>query len=211
MNLTPKQLEIAKFIVDYRDRKGLAPTLEEIAQELGVSKITVYEHVAQLEKKGALTKQKYQSRSLVVHPELRAELKERAAGGAGRAEERYVLPLLGRIAAGQPIEAIEQPGEEIDLADMVRRDRASYVLRVKGNSMVDDGIRSGDYVIVENRNWASNGEMVVAVLEGNEATLKRYYKEGDRIRLQPANAELAPIYVDRCEIRGVVVGVLRKY
>ena len=214
MNLTPKQLEIARFIVDYRDRKGLAPTLEEIAQDLGVSKITVYEHVAQLEKKGALTKQKYQSRSLVVSPELTVEIKKRQIGSPpaarGASEERYVLPLLGRIAAGQPIEAVED-AEEIDLADMVRKDRASYVLKVKGNSMIDDGIRSGDYVIVESRNWASNGEMVVAVLEDNQATLKRYYKDGEKVRLQPANAEMAPIIVDGCQIRGVVVGVLRKY
>lgn len=209
MNLTPKQLEIAKFIVEYRDRKGLAPTLEEIAQDLGVSKITVYEHVAQLEKKGAVTKQKYQSRSLVVSPQLAAELKGRRAADA-TGESHYVLPLLGKIAAGQPIEAVED-AEDIDLSDMVRRDRASYVLKVKGNSMIDDGIRSGDFVIVENRAWASNGEMVVAVLENNEATLKRFFKEGDRIRLQPSNPELSPLFVDKCQIRGVVVGVLRKY
>ncbi len=208
MNLTPKQLEIVQFIVDYRERKGLAPTLEEIASELGVSKITVYEHVTQLAKKGAIAKEKYRSRSLVVNEALENEIRARRAARSG--ERPYVLPLLGQIAAGQPIEAVEDP-EEIDLSDMVRKDRASYVLKVKGNSMIDEGIRSGDYVIVEGRNWASNGEMVVAVLPNNEATLKRFYKEGDRIRLQPANPDMEPIYVDQCQIRGVVVGVLRKY
>ena len=207
MNLTPKQLEIVNFIVDYRERKGLAPTLEEIARELGVSKITIYEHVAQLEKKGAITKQKYQSRSLTVSPTLVTELKSRRET---QQEQSFTIPLLGRIAAGAPIEAVEVP-EEVDLSDMIRRDRASYLLRVKGNSMVDEGIRSGDFVIVENRNWASNGETVVAIINENEATLKKFYREGDRVRLQPANAELQPIYVDKCEIRGVVVGVLRKY
>jgi len=207
MNLTPKQLEIVQFIVDYRERKGLAPTLEEIARELGVSKITIYEHVAQLEKKGAITKQKYQSRSLTVSTALVAELKARRES---QQQQTFTLPLLGKIAAGQPIEAVEVP-EEIDLSDMVRRDRASYVLKVKGNSMIDDGIRNGDYVIVENRNWASNGETVVAIINENEATLKKFYREGDRIRLQPANPDMAPIYVDKCDIRGVVVGVLRKY
>ncbi len=207
MNLTPKQLEIVQFIVEYRERRGLAPTLAEIAGELGVSKITVYEHVAQLEKKGALTKQKYQSRSLTVNPQLAAELR----GRRETVPAPYALPLLGRIAAGQPIEAVEVP-EEIDLSEMVRRDRASYVLKVKGDSMIDDGIRSGDYVIVENRNWASNGETVIAIVRDNEATLKKYFKEADgRIRLQPANSNLDPIVVDKCEIRGVVVGVLRKY
>jgi repressor LexA len=208
MNLTPKQLEIVQFIVDYRERKGLAPTLEEIARELGVSKITIYEHVAQLEKKGAITKQKYQSRSLTVAPSLVNEL--RARREAQSPNQQFSLPLLGRIAAGQPIEAIEVP-EEIDLSEMVRRDRASYILRVKGNSMTDEGIRNGDFVIVENRNWASNGETVVAVINENEATLKKFYREGERIRLQPANPDMQPIYVDKCEIRGVVVGVLRKY
>ncbi len=207
MNLTPKQLEIVQFIVDYRERKGLAPTLEEIARELGVSKITIYEHVAQLEKKGAITKQKYQSRSLTVSPALIAELKTRREA---QAHQTFSLPLLGRIAAGQPIEAVEVP-EEIDLSDMVRRDRASYILRVKGNSMIDEGIKNGDFVIVENRNWASNGETVVAVINDNEATLKKFYREGDRIRLQPANPDMQPLYVDKAEIRGVVVGVLRKY
>ena len=118
--------------------------------------------------------------------------------------------MLGRIAAGAPIEAIEDV-EELDLADVVRRDRASYALRVRGDSMIDEGIRDGDYVLVENRNWASNGETVVAIVSENEATLKTYYKEAGRIRLQPANETMAPIYVDRCEIRGVVVGVLRRY
>jgi repressor LexA len=208
MNLTPKQLDVVRYIIDYREKKGLAPTLEEIAEDLGVSKITVYEHVTQLAKKGAITKEKYQSRSLVVNAALEAEIRARREARAR--EGAYVLPLLGQIAAGQPIEAVENQ-EEIDLSDMVRKDRASYVLKVKGNSMVDEGIRSGDYVIVENRDWASNGEMVVAVLPGNEATLKRFFKENGKIRLQPANPEMAPIYVDDCQIRGVVVGVLRKY
>ena len=207
MNLTPKQLEIVQFIVDYRERKGLAPTLEEIARELGVSKITIYEHVAQLEKKGAITKQKYQSRSLTVSPALVNELKTRREQ---QSQQSFTLPLLGRIAAGMPIEAVEVP-EEIDLSEMVRRDRASYILRVKGNSMIDEGIRNGDFVIVENRNWASNGETVVAIVNETEATLKKFYREGDRIRLQPANSDMQPIYCDKCDIRGVVVGVLRKY
>ncbi|MFC1707236.1 transcriptional repressor LexA [Planctomycetota bacterium] len=208
MNLTPKQLEIVRFIVAYRERKGLAPTLEEIARELGVSKITVYEHVAQLERKGAVTKQKYQSRSLVVNEDLVAELRD--LDRRNRATPEHVLPLLGKIAAGQPIEAVVDD-EELDLSDIMRRDRVSYALKVKGQSMVDEGIRSGDYVLVESRNWAANGETVVAIVDENEATLKKYYKEGKRIRLQPANPDMEPMVVDRCEIRGVVVGVLRRY
>ena len=206
MNLTPKQLAILEFILDYREQRGLAPTLEEIARQFGVSKITVYEHVAQLANKGAIAKQKYQSRSLGVNPQLAAEIRSRRETN----KRRFVLPLLGRIAAGRPIEAVEVP-EEIDIGDMVHCNRAAYVLRVKGESMIDEGIRDGDYVIVEKRDTAANGETVVAVLDDNEATLKKFYREGKRIRLQPANPALAPIIVDRCEIRGVVVGVLRKY
>lgn len=211
MNLTPKQLQIVDFIVRYRDEKGLAPTLEEIARELGVSKITVYEHVTQLERKGAVSKQKYQSRSIEVHPELAEELRSRSDRDVERVgTSEFVLPLMGRIAAGIAIEAVVDE-EELDLRDMVRRDRASYVLRVKGSSMIDEGIRNGDYVLVENRNWASNGETAVAIIGDNEATLKKYFREGGRIRLQPANADMEPIIVDKCEIRGVVVGLLRRY
>lgn len=212
MNLTPKQLEIVKFIVDYRERRGLAPTLEEIARELGVSKITVYEHVAQLERKGAITKQKYQSRSIQVTQSLVQELADLSEREARRVaqEQPYVMPLMGTIAAGAPIEAIVDQ-QEFDFADLFQRDRPTYVLKVKGLSMIDEGIRSGDYVLVENRRWASNGETVVAIIGDNEATLKKYYKEGGRIRLQPANPELEPIVVDQCEIRGVVVGLVRRF
>ncbi len=207
MNLTPKQLAIVQFIIDYRDRKGIAPTLAEIADALGVSKITVYEHIAQLDKKGALTKQKYQSRSLNVSPQLEADLKKRRTQ---RQDAGLSLPLLGRIAAGQPIEAIETP-EELDLTDVLKRGRQTYVLKVRGSSMIDEGIRDGDFVIVEARTFAHNGEMVVAIVGDNEATLKRYFRENNRVRLQPANADLKPLFVDRCEVRGVVVGVLRRY
>ncbi len=222
MNLTPKQLGIVEFVVAYRDEHGLAPTLEEIARHLGVTKITVYEHVVQLCKKGALRKTPHQSRSLRVDPALALEVRNRVArlgaaarhngqGGAGARTSGPVLPLLGRIAAGEPIEAVEDTEETLDLAELVRLERASYVLKVRGDSMIEDGIHDGDYVIVENRNWANNGETVVAIVGDNEATLKRFYKEGKKIRLEPANEAMAPILVDRCEIRGVVVGVLRKY
>ncbi|GIW72716.1 MAG: LexA repressor [Planctomycetota bacterium] len=228
MNLTPKQLAVVQFLVAYRDRHGLSPTLEEIARHLGVTKITVYEHVSQLVKKGALRKTPFLARSLTVAPKLAAEVRRRAQprtdgrhaarrGVPARAGEaapgpRAQLPLLGRIAAGRPIEAVEDPDAVLDLGDMVRLDRAAYALRVQGDSMIEDGIRDGDYVIVENRNWANNGEMVVAIVGDDEATLKRFYRNGDgRIRLVPANPELEPLVVDRCEIRGVVVGVVRRF
>lgn len=240
MNLTARQHEIIKYIWKYRKRRGLAPTLAEIASELNISKVTVHEHIAQLEKKGALEKEPFLSRSTRLTRRMLRELEKtveeqsrfigvddepldgngdgptngvhepaveepRAAGKAPTA----LLPLLGEIAAGRPLEAVEDK-ELVDLADICQLDRANYLLRVKGDSMIDDGIRDGDYVLVEKRNNARDGETVVAILENNEATLKRFYRQKKRFKLEPANASLKPIYTDKLEIRGVVVGVLRK-
>ena len=119
-----------------------------------------------------------------------------------------VLPLLGKIAAGRPLEAMEE-NEPVDVVDLCQLERASYALQVKGDSMIEDGIFDGDYVLVEKRNDARNGETVVAILENNEATLKRFYRQKNRFKLEPANAALEPIYTDKVEIRGVVVGVVR--
>lgn len=199
MNLTPRQLEIVSFIRDYFGDKGYAPTMQEIADHLGVSRPTVFEHIEALEAKGALQRQALRSRGIELAPEL-----------AGKVS---ALPLVGRIAAGQPIEAIEEP-EVLDLESLFRgRPGETFVLQVRGNSMIEEQIRDGDYVIVEKRHDARNGETVVALLDNGEATLKKFYREPDRIRLQPANAALRPIYVDPdgVRIQGVVIGVLRKY
>ena len=199
MNLTPRQLEIVSFIRDYFADKGYAPTMQEIADHLGVSRPTVFEHIEALEAKGALQRQALRSRGIELAPEL-----------AGKVS---ALPLVGRIAAGQPIEAIEEP-EVLDLESLFRgRPGETFVLQVRGNSMIEEQIRDGDYVIVEKRHDARNGETVVALLDNGEATLKKFYREPDRIRLQPANAALRPIYVDPdgVRIQGVVIGVLRKY
>ena len=224
MNLTSKQNEIVKFIWSFRKMNGIAPTLSEIAESMGVSKITIHEHIALLERKGAVKKEKYQSRSLRLNRGVVKEL-ERVEGelarsrgrDAGEPERRRrratpTVPLLGRIAAGSPIDAIEDP-EELDLADAAGFDRASYALRVRGESMIEEGIRDGDIVLVEARANPRDGETVVAVLEGDEATLKKFYRSGDRYRLVPANAALRPVEVPRdgLEIRGVVVGVVRRY
>jgi repressor LexA len=237
VNLTTKQNEIVRFIWVYRRAHGIAPTLSEIAGALGVSKITVHEHIGLLEKKGAIKKEKYQSRSLTLNrgvvKELESVERERARLGlrdkasvlkartARTARSRRpvspeapTLPLLGKIAAGVPIEAIED-SSEIDIATVLRLDRASYALRVRGDSMVDDGIHDGDYVLVERRATPRDGETVVAILENNEATLKRFYRDASSggYRLVPANTRLHPILVpkNKLEIRGVVVGQLRHY
>jgi repressor LexA len=199
MNLTPRQLEIVNFIREYFADKGYAPTMQEMADHLGVSRPTVFEHIEALEAKGALQRQALRSRGIELAPEL-----------AGKVS---ALPLVGRIAAGQPIEAVEEP-EVLDLESLFRgRPGETFVLQVRGDSMIEEQIRDGDYVIVEKRHDARNGETVVALLDNGEATLKKLYREPDRIRLQPANAALRPIYVDPdgVRIQGVVIGVLRKY
>lgn len=195
MFLTPKQLEIVNFIRSFRERRGYSPTLEEIGRHLGVSKITVFEHVAALEKKGAISRVPHLSRSIEV---VEAKVGSRE------------FPLLGYVAAGKPIEAVETP-DTIDISEMLVGGKECYVLRVKGDSMIDEQIRDGDYVIVEKRKTARNGETVVALINGEEATLKKFYREKDRIRLQPANPNMEPIWVKDVEIHGVVIGVMRRY
>ncbi|MBX3466970.1 MAG: transcriptional repressor LexA [Planctomycetes bacterium] len=234
MNLTARQHEIIKFIWKYRKRRGLAPTLAEIASELGISKVTVHEHIAQLEKKGALEKEPFLSRSTRLTRRMLRELERTVeeqsryvgvedppeGGDDDEADEApldsgaqqrsgSMLPLLGEIAAGKPLEAVEQR-ELVDLADICQLDRANYLLRVKGDSMIEDGICDGDFVLVERRNTARDGETVVAILENNEATLKRFYRQKKRFKLEPANSSLKPIYTEKLEVRGVVVGVIRR-
>jgi repressor LexA len=197
--VTPRQLEILEFIRDYRRSHGYSPTMQEIGDHLSLTKVTVFEHVGALEKKGALTRgAKHRARSLQVCPEFES---------ADRRDSR--IPLVGKIAAGMPIEAIENR-EELDLEDLFDTSGETFVLRVSGDSMIDEQIRDGDYVICERRSTPHNGETVVALLRDDEATLKKFYKEGDRIRLQPANPNFEPIYVDDVTIQGVVIGVVRR-
>jgi repressor LexA len=194
--LTRRQRQILDFIESFASEHGMSPTLDEIAQELGVNKVTVFGHVAELERKGVLTRAaKGVSRGLQVVPP--------SAGN-----EQSVL-ILGRIAAGAPIEAAEVH-EELRLLDLVPRDRDVYALVVRGESMIEDSIRDGDIVLVERRVHAIDGETVVAVLPGEQVTLKRFYKEKSRVRLEPANSAMAPIFADEVEIRGVAIGVIRR-
>ncbi len=197
-SLTPKQLRVLMFIRDYSRSQGYAPTMQELADELGVSKVTVFEHIAALQKKGYLKRSRHKARSLQLSDDIDFP------------DERSTqLPLAGVIAAGRPIEAIEDR-ETIDLEEMFARPAGTFVLRVNGDSMIEDNICDGDYVVVERRETARDGETVVALLEDGEATLKRIYRERDGIRLQPANAAFEPLFVKQVQIQGVVVGVLRR-
>ncbi|MCP3918349.1 MAG: transcriptional repressor LexA [bacterium] len=199
--LTRRQREIVEFFRGYVDEHSISPTLEEIAAQFGVNKVTIFGHVSELERKGVL---KRAARGISRGLQLVSD-----EGGSDSARVEMRLPILGNIAAGAPIEAIETP-EELDLGDLVPRDRDVYALRVQGESMIEDAIADGDIVLVERRDDARDGETVVAIVEG-EATLKRLYREDGGYRLQPANQAMQPIRVPEVEVRGVVIGVVRRY
>jgi repressor LexA len=202
MNLTPRQADVIVAIRNYRHIHGVAPTMQELADQLGTSKVTIFEHVGALERKRVLRRDKHKARSLQIISEEKLPDENRSTK----------LPMLGTIAAGSPIEAIENR-EELDLEQLFHSRNGVYVLRVKGESMIDDHLCDGDYVVIERRENARNGEQVVALLDTGEATLKRFYREGNKIRLQPANSSMQPriVEVGRCRIQGVVIGVLRSY
>lgn len=196
--LTPRQLEILTLIRDAKRNVGYSPTLQEIADQLGISKITVFEHVEVLIDKGLLTRRSNRARSLELTSAVRLP-----------DDRPTLIPMLGRIAAGLPIEAIESP-EVIDFEEVFASRHPVGILTVTGDSMIDDQIRDGDWVVYEQRSNARNGDTVVALIDGSEATLKRFYKEKNRIRLQPANDRYKPIYVRNVEIQGVVIAVIRR-
>jgi len=202
MYLTKRQKQIFDFVTDYIRSNGYAPSIEEIRQHFHLASLaTVHKHLKFLERKGAITRQPHQSRSIELV--LTSEL------NIGRVAD---VPLLGIIAAGQPIEAIEVP-EELSIPEEMLGRGTTYVLKVRGDSMIDEQIRDGDFVLIEERAQADNGETVVALLRGEEATLKKFYREGSKVRLQPANPDLEPLIVDADDVRiqGIVIGLLRKY
>jgi repressor LexA len=200
MALTRRQREVLDVIRRFIESEGYSPSLEEIGHELGLSSVaTVHKHVSLLVEKGFVQRAWNQNRSI--------ELTQSDPPQTVR------LPLSGTIAAGQPLEACPTSETVCVPADMIRDRAAGYVLRVQGDSMIDEQIRDGDLVVVERRDAASDGETVVALIEGHEATLKRLYREGPNVRLQPANPGMRPIIVaaERVRIQGVAVGVIRRY
>lgn len=198
--LTRKQYEVLDALRQWRSRYGYCPSLQELADELSVSKVTVHEHVASLEQKGVVIRSPHKARSLEIAEEFVFPEDQQDNG----------IPMVGSIAAGRPIEAIED--REYVYLDMMFDQRESlFVLRVQGDSMIDDHICDGDMVICKRTTRADNGQVVVAVTDDGEATLKRLYRDGKRIRLQPANEAYEPLFVDSVDIQGVVVGLLRQY
>ena len=201
MAITKRQKEVLDFLSGFTSQNGYSPSYEEIATGLGLNSLaTVHKHVTNLQSKGLLQRSHNRSRSIDVLPQ-----RSMRRGGSDR------LPLLGRIAAGRPVEAIET-AETISLSDIIGT-REVFALEVRGDSMRDEHIVSGDFVLVERTRTAREGEIVVALVDGADATLKRFYREGNLIRLQPSNAEMAPIYAPalNVSIQGRVLGILRKY
>ena len=199
MYLTKRQKEIHDYVREHIGAHRYAPTLQEIGERFGLSSpATVYKHVEQLVQEGYLRKAAHQGRGIeLVDPEPLRTIE---------------VPLLGQVAAGRPIEAIAN-AEMLNIPpDFVGR-RPTYALLVRGNSMIDEHICDGDYVIVEDRSTADDGETVIALLSGEDVTLKKYYREGSSIRLQPVNAAIEPLVVNEDDVRiqGVVVGVMRRY
>lgn len=198
--LTRRQREILDYLKEFIDERGYAPSLEEIGSRFGLSSLaTVHKHLMNLQEKGFIRRAWNRSRSV--------ELVQTRAGG--RAVD---LPLLGYVAAGEPIEAVVS-AETVTVPEDLVGARETYALRVRGSSMIDEQIRDGDLVVVEDRQIARNGEMVVALLDGSDVTLKTFYREKNQIRLQPANEALAPIIArpEAVRVQGVVIGVIRRY
>lgn len=201
MALTRRQRQVLDVITEFIADNGYSPSLEEIGEALKLSSVaTVHKHVSHLVQKGFVRRAWNQNRSI--------ELAD-TDGGSGA----VLLPLSGTIAAGLPLEAVPTSETICVPSDMVRDRSNSFVLRVQGDSMIDEQIRDGDFVVVEKRKLARDGETVVALIDGNEATLKRFFKEDRQVRLQPANREMQPIHVSPAslQIQGVVIGVIRKY
>lgn len=204
MALTRRQRQVYDFISDFVQAHGYSPSFEEIGEGLGLSSLaTVHKHVSNLETKGLLKRDYNRSRSIDVLP-LKPRLKPAPQGN-------YTIPFVGRIAAGRPLEQVENV-ETISLQDFTRS-KDVFVLEVTGESMQDEHIVDGDYVLVERTQTARNGEIVVALVDNSETTLKRFYKEGEMVRLQPSNRTMQPIMVPAAavQIQGRVIGVLRKY
>jgi repressor LexA len=202
ITLYRRQKQIVQFISQYIQSNSFSPTLQEIADALGVSSLaTVHEHLQSLVKKGVIKKYTGAVRGLEIvgeqyHPET---------GGVS-------LPILGYIAAGKPIEPYTDPNATFSVSQtMVSSKKRSFVLQVKGDSMIEDGILDGDYVVIEETELVENGDIVVALLENGLATLKRFFKETTRVRLEPANSKMSPIYATNVRIQGKCVGVIRRF
>ena len=209
VKLTPRQLQLLKMVAGYQQSRCYSPTLAEMASELNISRSTVYEHIDELRRKGLLSDSANKARSLKVS--LRAQrLLSGLADEPCDFGEIEGIPLAGRVAAGLPLEAVENT-ESLSLSSCFGDCDDVFALEVQGDSMIDEDIHEGDYVICRRKSVADDGQLVIAVVDNENATLKRFYREKSRARLQPANDNFQPIYSYNCRIEAVVVGLIRKF
>jgi repressor LexA len=210
-NLTPRQVQLLRAISGFRQDNYCSPTIGELAGKLGISRSTAFEHIEELRKKGYLSSCSGRARSLEPTSKALLLLKgENSGDSLYSSEQADSIPLVGRVAAGSPIEAIEDR-RRISFADCFGNGDEIFALEVKGDSMKDEGIDDGDYVICRKSSTAEQGQLVIAIVDGDNATLKRFYKEKGAVRLQPANDEYQPIYTANCRIGAVVVGLVRRF
>lgn len=202
-SLTPRQLQVLKLVENHQRSRCYSVTLQELATSLGTSKTTAFEHITGLKEKGLLSAQSGRARSLSLTRKAQRLLEQHPD-----TDELDGIPLLGRVAAGAPIEAIENI-EHISLQSEFGSED-TFALKVQGDSMTGDGIFDGDYVVCKRSQTAQNGKIVAAIVDNENATVKRFYKETDRIRLEPSNPNYPPIYTQNCQIAGIVVGLMRK-
>jgi len=209
--LTPRQLQLLKAIRTFVANRCYSPTIAELASELGISRSTAFEHIAELRKKGLLSAYPGKARSLTLTSKAHELLNCLADHSLSPFPDQPPgIPLVGKVAAGSPIEAVEDT-ELLSLSSHFASSGDTFALEVTGDSMLDDDIRNGDYVICRRTSVAETGQLVIAIVDEKEATLKRFYKEKTCVRLQPANNDYAPIYSSDCRIEAVVVGLVRKF
>mgnify|MGYP001079150327 CR=1 FL=1 len=210
IQLTPRQLQLLQMIARFQKNRFYSPTLSEMASELNISRSTVYEHLAELRRKGLLSGYQNKARSLKVSSQGQ-ELLSKLSGqhSPTYAAEDAGIPLAGSVAAGVPVEAVENV-ESLSLTSTFGSGDDIFALEVTGDSMINEDIRQGDYVICRRSRVADDGQLVVAIVDDENATLKRFYREKDLARLQPANDDYQPIYTNNCRIEAIVIGLLRR-
>jgi repressor LexA len=210
IQLTPRQLQLLQMIARFQQNRCYSPTLSEMASELNISRSTVFEHLTELRRKDLLSGYPNKARSLKVSSQGQKLLSELPGQSSQTYMESSGIPLAGTVAAGVPTEAVENV-ELFSLDSAFGSGDGIFALEVAGDSMIDEDIRQGDYVICRRSRIAEDGQLVIAIVDDQNATLKRFYKEKDRARLQPANDDYQPVYTDNCRIEAVVIGLIRKF
>jgi len=208
-HVTPRQMQLLKAIAVGLRNNCCSPTIAELARDLDLSRSTVFEHIAQLREKGLLAGTPGRARSLTPTPEALAVLEDLPGTPSYEPMDEVGIPLAGLVSAGTPIEAVEN-AEKLSLGSYFGLSDDLFALEVRGQSMIDEDIHDGDYVICKRTEVASDGQLVIAIVEDDTATLKRFYREPDRARLEPANEDYEAIYSNHCRIEGIVVGLMRR-